>query len=162
MAISTDGYIARENDDTSWISTEEWDCYSSMIQKTGNLVVGHRTYDILTKQEEFSELQHVKLVVVSTQQFKTLSEKHLVANSPKEALELLKDFDEVIVAGGGELNSSFLKESLIDEIYLDVEPILLGKGIQLFSPGDFEAELELLETKKITEDEIQLHYKVTN
>lgn len=33
MAISTDGYIARENDDTSWISTEEWDCYSSMIQK---------------------------------------------------------------------------------------------------------------------------------
>lgn len=160
MAVSLDGYIAKENDDTSWISVEEWNCYSAAIQKAGDLVIGHRTYEILTKQPEFSELQDVKLVVVSTQKFQTLAKNHLIAASPKEALEILKDFEEIMVAGGGELNGSFLKGDLIDEIYLDVEPIILGNGIKLFGNSEVEAELELLETKKITDSEIQLHYKV--
>ncbi len=160
MAVSIDGYIAKENDDTSWISEEEWKSYSSIVQKTGNLVVGHRTYDILTKQPEFSELKDVKLVVVSKNDFKTLAPNHHVASSPKKALEELKDFEEVLVAGGGELNASFLKENLFDEIYLDIEPIALGKGIKLFSDYNFEIKLKLLETKKISNDEIQLHYQV--
>ena len=60
MAISTNGYIAKENDDTSWISTEEWNSYAAIIRKSGCLIVGHRTYDILTKQPEFAELGKIK------------------------------------------------------------------------------------------------------
>jgi dihydrofolate reductase len=160
MAISTDGYIAKENDDTSWITAEEWNSYSAAIQNAGNLIVGHRTYDILTKQPEFSELKDIRLVAVSHQDFDTIADNHSVVHSPKEALEQLKSFEEVILAGGGDLNGSFLKENLIDEIYLDIEPIVLGKGIKLFENGGTEVKLELLETKKITDNEIQLHYKV--
>lgn len=53
-----------------------------------------------------------------------------------------------------------MKEGLVDEIYLDIEPIVLGKGIQLFEDADFESKLELLETRKFSNNEIQLHYKV--
>lgn len=160
MAISADGYISRTNDDTSWISETEWASYSLAVRTAGNLIVGRRTYDILTKQPEFLEFKNVKLVVVSSQKFQTLTSKHVVTHSPKEALENLKDFENVVVAGGGELNGSFLKKGLIDEIYLDVEPIVLGKGIKLFGSVDIEANLELLETKKLSDSEIQLHYKV--
>ena len=62
--------------------------------------------------------------------------------------------------GGGTLNTSFMAENLIDEIYLDVEPIVFGKGIRLFKENDFEAKLKLLEIKKLSNDEIQLHYQV--
>jgi len=160
MAISLNGYIAKENDDTSWISSEEWNSYSQMVQKAGNLVIGHRTYNTLTKQQEFAELKNVKLVIVSKTNFNTISANHFIAKTPQEALELLKDFNEVIIAGGGILNSSFLKESLIDEIYIDIEPVVIGKGIKLFIDENFEISLNLLETKKITDNEIQLHYAV--
>lgn len=160
MAISLNGMIAKSDDDTSWISKEEWDSYSLTVRTAGNLIVGHRTYGILTKQPEFSEFKDVKLVVVAEKVFQTLIPNHLVAHSPKEALKTLSDFEQVVVAGGGALNASFVEENLVDEIYLDIEPIILGKGISLFRDKDFERKLKLLGQKKITDNEIQLHYQV--
>jgi dihydrofolate reductase len=160
MAVTANGYIAKENDDTSWITTVEWNSYSAMVRKAGNLVIGHRTYDILTKQPEFTELSEVKIAIVSHNDFPTLSPNHIIVKTPREALDVLRDFEEVIVAGGGNLNASFMQENLVDEIYLDIEPIVLGKGIKLFADGGFEVQLQLLESKNISNDEIQLHYKV--
>lgn len=160
MAITANGYIAKENDDTNWVSSDEWDSYSSAVRKAGNLIVGYRTYNILTKQPEFREFKKVKIVIVSHKNFRTLNLSHLIAKTPKEALSLLKDFKEVVVAGGGILNSSFIKENLIDEIYLDIEPIVFGKGIKLFSDNNFESRLKLLESRSINKNVIQLHYKV--
>ncbi|MEM5772619.1 MAG: hypothetical protein QXL86_00085 [Candidatus Aenigmatarchaeota archaeon] len=34
MAATPNGMIAKENDDTSWVSEVEWKSYSSMIKKT--------------------------------------------------------------------------------------------------------------------------------
>ncbi len=160
MAISLNGMIAEQNDDTSWISPEEWNSYSLTVRKAGNLIVGHRTYNILTKQPEFAELKDVKCIVVSQKDFEVINPNHLVAHSPKEALELLKDFEKAILAGGGMLNASFLAENLVDEIYLDIEPIALGNGIPLFRGQDFSRKLKFLGQKTITDNEIQLHYEV--
>ncbi len=160
MAISLNGIIAKSDDDTSWISNEEWDSYSLAVRTAGNLIVGHRTYNILTKQPEFSEFKDVKLVVVAYDDFQTLAENHLVAHSPKEALKLLSDFEQVVVAGGGTLNASFVEENLIDEIFIDIEPIVLGQGIPLFKDKNFERNLKLLGQRQISDNEIQLHYEV--
>lgn len=160
MAMTVNGYIANENDDTGWISKKEWDSYSLAVCTAGNVVIGHRTYNIITKQPEFQELKDVKVVVISHQNFKTLSSNHIVVKSPKEAIEILKSFGEIIIAGGGNLNSAFLSEDLVDEIYLDIEPIILGKGIKLFANTNFEAKLELMKIKKLSQNEIQLHYLV--
>lgn len=65
-----------------------------------------------------------------------------------------------MICGGGGANSSFIKENLVDEIYLDLEPIIIGRGIRLFADADFESQLELIEIKKISDNEVQLHYKV--
>lgn len=160
MGITPNGYIAKEDDNTNWISQDEWDSYSAFVRKRGNLIIGRRTYNILTKQPEFSELKEVKIVVVSHQNFETLASNHLTAKTPQQALDLLKDVDEVVVAGGGILNSSYIKEGLIDEIYLDVESLIFGKGIKVFADSDFEYDLELLEVNKLNENTVQLHYRV--
>ncbi|PIN75848.1 hypothetical protein COV18_01560 [Candidatus Woesearchaeota archaeon CG10_big_fil_rev_8_21_14_0_10_37_12] len=160
MAISANGYVAKEDDDTSWISKTEWDSYSAAVRNAGALIVGRRTYNILTKQPEFSEFEKVKIAVVSKGDFETLQPYHMLAKTPKEALNLLSEFDHVIVAGGGILNASFIKENIVDEIYLDIEPTLFGKGIKLFADADFEAKLKLLNMNKLSDDEVQLHYGV--
>lgn len=160
MATTPNGLIAKSNDDTSWISKEEWDSYSLAARKAGNIIVGRRTYHILTKQPEFSELKDVRVIVISHGDIELVAHNHLLAHSPKEAIELLKDEEEVVVAGGGALNASFLEENLVDEIYLDIEPIIFGTGIGLFHDKHFETRLEFLDSRKITKNEIQLHYRV--
>ena len=66
----------------------------------------------------------------------------------------------IILAGGSILNTSFLEQNLVDEIYLDVEPTVMGKGIPLFQNKDFEKKLEFISSKNISKNEIQLHYKI--
>lgn len=160
MAVSTNGMIAKGDNDTSWISKEEWDSYSLAVRTAGNVVMGRRTYEIITKQPEFQEFKDVRVVVVSSKSFKTLNSNHIAVNSPIKAIKSLKNFKEIIIAGGSILNTSFLGDNLVDEIYLDIEPVILGRGIKLFEDIDFETSLELIETKKLSHNEIQLHYRV--
>ena len=160
MATTINGFIAKQNNDTSWISKDEWDSYSAMVRKAGNVIIGHATYDIITKQPEFSEFKDVKVVIVAHQTFPTLSPNHSVVHSPKEAIAFLQDFTEVVVAGGAVLNAAFLNDHLVDEIYIDIEPVVFGTGIPLIETSDFENTLELLGMKQISQNEIQLHYKI--
>lgn len=45
--------------------------------------------------------------------------------------------------------------------YIDIEPLILGRGIPLFADGDFAPRLKLLGVKTLTNNQtVQLHYKV--
>ena len=164
MAMTVNGKIAGIDDDTSWTSKEDWDGFRAMCRKTRNAVIGRRTYDMVKK--EGTQLGDI-LTVVLTHDSVLLSKKspHTIFTDkhPRDVLALLKEkgFGEALVAGGGILNSAFLKGGLIDEIYIDIEPLLLGRGIPLFSDGEFEPRLKLIETKTLTNHQtVQLHYKV--
>ena len=102
----------------------------------------------------------MRIIAVSHDNFQVMDPNHAAAHSPKEALLLVQDFSKVIVAGGGILDTSFLEEDLVDEIYLDVEPVVISSGLPLFNGGSFDGELKLLDFKKFGESEIQLHYRV--
>lgn len=160
MAVTANGMIAGIDDEARWLTAEEAASYCEIVRKTGCLIVGRRTYHILTKQPEFQEFKDAKLVVVSHDDVELVDSRHAVAHSPREAVALLFDFSEVIVAGGGILNAAFLAEDLIDEIYLDIEPAILGEGIPLFQGQPFERELKLLGIRMLSDNEIQLHYQV--
>ena len=53
-----------------------------------------------------------------------------------------------------------MKEKLVNEIILDIEPLLFGKGIKLFADEDFEAKLELVEVKNLSKNTLQVKYDV--
>lgn len=163
MAITANGFIAKENDDTSFVSEIEWDSFRNMVKTAGNMIIGSRTYEIMRDGEEFKNLENIRVLVISENaNFQTITNNHSVIKTPKDALVVLEKegFDNALVAGGGTLNASFMAENLIDEIYLDIEPVVFGKGIRLFKESDFEAKLKLLEAKKLSDNEIQLHYQV--
>ena len=157
MAITANGYIAKENNETPW-SDEEWQSFSNIVKKIGNLVIGRKTFEIMNQDDEFQQIGNPFTVIVSNKEDNNSN----FVNSPEQAIKLLeeKGFSEIIVAGGGMLNSSFMQKGLVDEIYLDVEPFLFGKGIKLFADNEFESKLELLETKQLSKDTIQLHYRI--
>ncbi|TES95125.1 dihydrofolate reductase [Patescibacteria group bacterium] len=160
MATTINGYIARKNDETPW-SDEEWQSFKKKVSEIGNIVIGQRTYDIMKKGEEFQKIGN-PFTIVLTRKKQEGNSNFAFVNSPKKALDLLKEkgFSEALIAGGSMLNSSFMQEDLIDEIYLDIEPFVFGNGIKLFADNDFEKKLELIETKPLSKNTIQLHYKV--
>ncbi len=164
MAMTLNGKIADPDDDTSWVSKDDWDGFRAMCRKVGNAIIGRKTYDVVKK--EGTQLGDI-LTVVLTHDAKLLTKKstHTIFTdkSPKGVIAMLaeKGYKEALVCGGGILNSAFLKEGLIDEMYIDIEPLILGRGIPLFADVDVSPRLELLGVKTLTNRQtIQLHYKI--
>jgi len=61
--------------------------------------------------------------------------------------------------GGGELAREFLRDDLVDEIYLGIAPVLLGEGIPLFPSGFPQREFVLTENKSYSEGLVALKYE---
>ncbi len=162
MAVTINGFVAGENDDTSWVSSEEWVSFGKIAKGVGNVIIGRRTYEIMSNAGELDNFKDFNVIVVTNKDLSGLPKFAVAAKSPKDALEKLqsKGFRKALVAGGGSLNSSFLKEKLIDEIYVDVEPQILGRGIPLFEQNDKNLRLKLLEVNKLSDNTVQLHYEV--
>lgn len=162
MAITANGMIAKENDDTRFVSDAEWESFTAMMKKIGNYVMGRRTFEVSLESDAFP--YPCLNVVMTKKAVKNQWGDQVIftSDSPKAVLKMLEErgFDTAFIGGGAAVNTSFAREGLIDEVYLDVEPAIMGKGIPLLASGDFELKLKLLETKKLGQSTIQLHYQV--
>jgi dihydrofolate reductase len=75
-----------------------------------------------------------------------------------EELRKMKGKDIWLVCGG-ELTREFLKEDLVDELYLGIVPVLIGEGIPLFAAGFPQREFTLKESKTYSGGLIALTYE---
>lgn len=163
MATSIDGFVAKKDDNTNFVSEIEWNSFRAMMKKVGNIIIGRRTFELMEKGGELPDLDEVTVVVITNNEFSVSDSRIQVVNSPRQAVDLLrKSFKQALVAGGGKINAVFMEQGLIDEVYLDIEPIALGDGIKLFSGKAFNRRLKLLGIKHLSENELQLHYRVLN
>jgi dihydrofolate reductase len=66
-----------------------------------------------------------------------------LSGEPQTVLKQLaaEDINTVLLVGGGDTNAKFAAAGLIDDVILDVHPVLLGDGKRLF--GDYTAQLDL-------------------
>jgi dihydrofolate reductase len=83
-----------------------------------------------------------------------------VNESPKSFVEKLRTRPgkNIWLMGGGELARDFLKDDLVDELYIGVVPVLIGEGIPLFPSGFPQREFALLENKTFSKGMIALNY----
>ncbi len=155
--MSADGFIATRNDETPW-SDVSWVHYNTFVKKHGNIILGRRTYDLMCSDGTFDNMGSPFTVILSHQRLESVA----TATSAKEAVRLItkKGFEAAVVGGAAATNGSFLKEGLLDELYLDIDPTILGEGLPLFAgAGEHQCKLELLESKE-EGGVIQLHYKI--
>ncbi len=164
MAITPNGYIAKPDGDTSWEEPTSWIGFKKTSKEIGNIIIGKNTYEQVVKAKQFPLPKRLNVVLTYEKIENKWGEDKVIFTDkqPKEILEMLKKkgFNRACVAGGGMNNSNFMKEGLIDELLIDVEPTIFGKGIKLFADADFDFKLKLLKVKKLSANELQLHYKV--
>ncbi len=67
---------------------------------------------------------------------------------------------DIWLMGGGELAGSLLTEGAVDELSLNIHPVLLGKGIPLFEGLKRQLTLELVSSKAHPNGCVQVEYLV--
>lgn len=164
MGMSLNGYIAGEDNNEDFISHDCWLAWLEALRQHGCVVWGRKTHQVVKTWPKayFDDIQGIKTVVVSSNPDFEVDPGFELVNSPEAALKTLEKqgFESVVLTGGATLNAAFAQAGLIDEVILNVEPVIEGKGIPLFKPEDFELTLELIEMKQSKGKTIQLHYKV--
>jgi dihydrofolate reductase len=134
-----------------------------MVKKAGCIICGRRTYEEGLKSGTLLTDQGFHVVLTTNPNLSSSDPRVIITTkSPKEVLGLLeeKGYSKVIIGGGGKLNASFLKDNLIDEIYLDIEPHLFSSGIPVTYHFNSDLELEFIDSNHLGPQTIQLHYRV--
>lgn len=165
MAITPNGFVAGERDDTSWVSKSDWAVFLQAAKRAGNVVFGRRTFEVMLKEKLFPVPGCLNIVM--THQKKLLANAKwqnvtFTDESPRGVIEHLeeKGFGTALIGGGGKISASFMKENLIDELHLTVEPVVFGRGIKIFDDEPIVARLAFIELVQIAKNEVQLRYKV--
>lgn len=152
MAISADGFIATSDDNTEWVGDESWQSYLEFVANCDVVLVGKNTFQLMEK-DEFVE--GTKYLVVASDSTRTNHDSISITSKND-----LPQVEKIGVIGGGELNGRLLALGVINEVILDVEPIILGSGKKLFGERNITAHLKLLNSKQISPSTIQNRYKV--
>ena len=161
LTISVNGHIATADDKTPWTDIA-WDTYLEAVKRFGNVIFGRRTYEFLKKNDDFKDFEKRPLVVAVTHSNESSNDQFKIVDSPVAALEAIKaaGFDNAMVGGGSDLATSFLAAGLVDEIELDIDPILIGKGINILKDVNLEQKLQFVSSKELSEGVLHLVYKV--
>src|SRR5688500_7027890 len=80
----------------------------------------------------------------------------------KDEITKLKNLDggDIIVYGGASFDSSLIKEKLIDEFYLFINPVAIGNGMTIFKDLNEIQKYTLIESKAFACGIVFLRYEV--
>ncbi len=167
ISMSLDGYIARENDDLSWLSmvaTEGEDYgYSKMQERCDTYIVGRRTYETVLSLTggSFPQSEMFKCYVLTRQERKSEKNIEFYSGDVKQLIESLKKKDgkDIYCDGGSLVVQELMKKELIDEYIISVIPILLGNGIRLFRGDTPEMYIKFISAKSYPSGLVQLKYE---
>ncbi len=160
-AVSADGKIAERADQSSldWTSKEDTQFFVKRTKEAGVMIMGRKTFETIGKPLK----ERLIVVMTSSTEGKTSQTGILeyTTASPKEILEDLTErgYKEAAICGGSSVYAQFLKEGLVDEVFLTIEPVLFGSGVPLAT--DFSRiNMTLVDTTRLGDQAVLLHFKV--
>jgi len=172
LTNSLDNFIARADGAADWIlmGDEVMNEFPKFFASFDTVLVGRKTYDLTLTQnpetdQEISGFMDMKTYVFS----RTLKESpnagvKIISDNAGEFVRNLKNESgkDIWLMGGGILAASLLRERLVDEIGLAIQPVLLGSGIPLFPDIGMQVDLQMLECKTYKNGLVGLKYQVKN
>lgn len=179
VQISVDGFIAGTNGELDW-ATFNWSDdiknYVDDITKPvdtillgKNLATGFIPYWASVANDKSNPEQEAGITYTQTPKIvfsKTLTKSEWENTEVEngnfvEKIKVLKNQpgNDLIAYGGSKFVSSLIKENLIDELHLFVNPVILGKGMPIFQDVQSWQKLTLVSSKQFHCGIIVLVYK---
>jgi dihydrofolate reductase len=165
IAVSLDGYIAKPNDDLSFLSVVEQEGqdygYADFVKTVDTVIVGRKTYDKVISMGIALPYPDKDVYIITRTPRPDIGSVKFYSGDLKSLVERLKSENgkNIFCDGGAEIVNELLRNDLIDEFIISIIPILVGNGTRLFKDGRPEQKLELFSIKQFDTGLTQLHYK---
>jgi len=180
MHISLDGFVAGPNGEMNWIKVDEelFDHVGKRISKGDTALYGRVTYQMMenywpTAADQPSASKHDiehskwysqvhKIVLSRTMQGEELPNTTIISNDLAENIHEIKkqQGEDILVFGSPAATHALQQLNLVDGYWLFVNPVILGKGIPLFTGIPDKIKLKLLTTRPFTSGVTELNYIV--
>jgi len=163
-AISLDGYLSDNNDGLQWLFETDLagvSTYEAFEEQVDTVVMGRVTYEEAKRIDGDAPFYPGKeKIIFSRTQKETNKEEKIVSGDIVEIFKSLREQPGKLiwVVGGGNIIKPLLEANLIDEYWIQIAPVLLGKGKRLFEEGDYNYRLDFIETTQMGEL-TELHLK---
>ncbi|HJY30575.1 MAG TPA: dihydrofolate reductase family protein [Pyrinomonadaceae bacterium] len=163
-ANSLDNFIARKDDSYDWLMwcKEAGEIMRDYWKTIDTMLMGRRTYEVAASHGPLPVHKGVKTYVFS-RTLKQRGEKGLtiVSEDVVDFVRRLKEEDgkDICIMGGGLLARPLFEAGLIDEIGLNIQPLLLGSGIPLFHEMSRQIDLELTECRQLSNGSVFVTYR---
>lgn len=164
VANSLDNFIAREDGAVDWLVwDDEVAAISREFWKTiDTVLMGRKTYEVAAASGS-GAYPGVKNYVFSRTLKQPRSKKVEVIS--QDAVEFVRKLKSepgkgICIIGGGDLARSLLQARLIDQIGLNIQPVLLGSGTPLFYEMQQQIDLGLLESQVLKNGGVYVLYRV--
>lgn len=162
---SLDNYLARPDHAVDWLL---WGDEAAELTKeywTGidTVLMGRKTWEVAARGGQGGGYPGVRNFVFSRSLEKEPAGNVTLVRS--DAAEFVRDLKQqegkgICLMGGGELARSLFEAGLIDEIGLNIHPVLLGSGIPLFHSMTRQIDLELKECRPFKNGCVYVRYGI--
>ena len=176
LANSLDNYIARKDGGFDWLhwSKEVAEISAKFMKTVDALLIGRKTFEVMLASGQTSYPGAKNYVFSRSKKKREALKKKLAAKKKpdrnveivaEDAAKFVSELKKrkgkgIVVFGGGELAKSLFEADLIDEVVLNIHPVLLGSGIPLFHEMKQQIDLELLECKVLKGGYLAVTYRV--
>jgi len=167
IAMSLDGYIAKPNDDLSFLKLVEKEGedygYAEFTANIDTIILGRKTYDWVLKEIGTSHYDNGDrdVYVITRKERPSVGRTSFYTGNLNELVQQLKKGTgkNIYCDGGAEVINELLKNDLIDEFIISIIPTLVGSGTRLFKDDRPEQLLELISAKTFDTGLTQLRYR---
>jgi dihydrofolate reductase len=177
LANSLDNYIARQDGGSDWLhwSKEVAEISAKFMKTVDAVVIGRKTYEVMLGFGQTSYPGAKNYVFSRSKKKRDALKKSLAAKKKKadknveivteDATKFVRELKRkkgkgIVVFGGGELARSLFEADLIDQVVLNIHPVLLGSGIPLFHEMKQQIDLELLDCQILKGGYLAVTYRV--
>ena len=153
---SLDGKVTKwgEPNVRSWSSHQDQDYYKKVWNESRLIVMGSSTFNADT----FNPSPGHQIIVMTghPDNYKSAEIPGQIEFTNETPAELSSRFtmqghQQMLVVGGPHIATSFLKEQLIDELWLTIEPKIFGSGENFAMEAELDINLRLIQSEKVND-----------
>jgi dihydrofolate reductase len=178
MHVTLDGFVAGPDGEMDWIRIDEeiFDYARQRTNESDTALYGRVTYQLMesywpTAGDQPGASKHdighsawynkvAKVIVSRSMKGQTLKNTTIISEGlAGQILELKqRQGKDIVIFGSPGAAHSLMRENLIDEFWLLVNPVLLGQGIPLFKDIDGVVKLRLIKSIPFASGVVCMHY----
>jgi dihydrofolate reductase len=179
MHVSLDGFVAGPNGEMDWIKVDDeiFDYVGNRTDGSDTALYGRVTWEMMEgywptaadkPNASKHDIQHSawykkvdKVVLSKSMKGQQLPNTIIISDDIEHRVKALKQQagKEIIIFGSPRATHTLIQYGLVDEFWLFINPVLIGKGIPMFKNVPEVTQLKLVQSKQFGCGVVCLQYK---